>query len=215
MLASCKIFEHFSLQVVSSNWVHKTQIHSTLAPKLANRLSFWRSGSTFFKYWIKYSWSGLTHILYCINMSVRWNTLLRNQILLCQRVFYYTCISYKRQEGLDKVCIRSPSLMHLFAMKEETGSMLICCEWPDLQWMQQLYNIQGWPLAGPISFYLVNAAFHWATCQVDSSFLVRLRSGKPNSLRWSMDNHMTGILSQRILKGGMTVPLASCLTGLD
>jgi len=62
---------------------------ATLAPKLANLLSFWRSSSTPFKYWIKYSWSGSTHILYYINMSVRWNTLLSNQILSCQHIFYY------------------------------------------------------------------------------------------------------------------------------
>ncbi len=132
MLVSCKIFEHFALQVVSSNWVHKTRIHSTLAPKLVNPLSFWRSSSTFFKYWIKYSWCRSTHILYYINMSVRWNTLLRNQILLCQRVFYYTCISYKRQEGLDKVCIRSPSLMQWRKRQDQCWSAvsgLTCNAW--------------------------------------------------------------------------------------
>ncbi len=40
---------------------------TTLMPKLADLLSFWRSSSTPFKYWIKYSWSGSTHILYYIN----------------------------------------------------------------------------------------------------------------------------------------------------
>ncbi len=34
---------------------------ATLVPKLTDLLSFWRSGSAPFKYWIKYSWSGLTH----------------------------------------------------------------------------------------------------------------------------------------------------------
>jgi len=66
---------------------------TNLAPKLADPLSFWRSGSTPSKYWIKYSWSGLTHILYYIKMSVRWNTSLRNQISLCQQVFYYIRIN--------------------------------------------------------------------------------------------------------------------------
>jgi len=61
---------------------------TTLVPKLADPLSFWRSGSTPFKYWIKYSWSGLTHILYYIKMSVRLNTLLRPQISCCQHIFY-------------------------------------------------------------------------------------------------------------------------------
>jgi hypothetical protein len=42
-----------------------------------------------FLYWIPYSWSGLTHILYSINLLVRWNTLHRNQISSCQYVFYY------------------------------------------------------------------------------------------------------------------------------
>ncbi len=59
-------------------------------PKLADLLSFWRSGSTPFKYWIKYFWSGSTHILYYIKLSLRWNTLLRNQISSCQHVYYYT-----------------------------------------------------------------------------------------------------------------------------
>ncbi len=95
IVLSCKIFKYFALQVRSSNWVHKTKIHSiqgcaTLAPKLVNLLSFWRSSSTPFNYWIKYSWSGLAHILYNINMSVRWNTLLRNQISSCQHIFYYS-----------------------------------------------------------------------------------------------------------------------------
>jgi hypothetical protein len=92
---SRKIFEHFALQVVLSNWVHKTRIHSikdgaTLSPKQADLLSFWRSCSTPFEYWIKYSLSGSTHILNYIKMSVRWNRLLRNQISVCQHVFYYT-----------------------------------------------------------------------------------------------------------------------------
>jgi len=91
---SPKIFEHFALQVGTSNWVHKLGFTpfkdgTTLAPKLADPLSFWRNGSTPSKYCIKYSWPGLTHILYYIKMSVSWNTLVRNQILSCQQVFYY------------------------------------------------------------------------------------------------------------------------------
>jgi hypothetical protein len=90
-MLSCKIFKHFALQVGSSNWVHK--LRSTpfkdVMPKLANPLSFWRSSSTPSKYFIRYSWSRLTNILYYIKMSVRWNTLLRNQISSCQQVFYY------------------------------------------------------------------------------------------------------------------------------
>ncbi len=61
-------------------------------PKLTDPLSFWSGSSTPSKYWIKYSWSGSTHILYYIKMSVRWNTLLRNQISSCRQVFYYTAI---------------------------------------------------------------------------------------------------------------------------
>jgi hypothetical protein len=41
-------------------------------------------------YWIRYSWSGSTIILYCTNLSVRWNTLFRDQISLCQHVIYYS-----------------------------------------------------------------------------------------------------------------------------
>jgi len=71
------IFEHFALKVGSSNWDHKLgstpfKDGTTLAPKLADLLSLWSSGSTPSKYWIKYSWSRSTHILYYIKMSVRW-----------------------------------------------------------------------------------------------------------------------------------------------
>ncbi len=75
---------------------------TTLEPKLANPLSFWRSGSIPFKYWIKYSWSGSTHILYYINMSGRWNTLLRNMISSCQHVFYYKTFIYWKTSKLQK-----------------------------------------------------------------------------------------------------------------
>ena len=91
IMISCK---PLGLQVGSSNWVHKTQIHSIqrwyhLVPKLANPLSLLERRVHPFYYWIKYSWSASTHILYYINLSVRWNTLLRNQISSCQHVFYY------------------------------------------------------------------------------------------------------------------------------
>ncbi len=80
-----RYLSHLALQVESSNWVHKTRIHS---------IQRWRhfgakaSQTTFhlekllhlFYYWIQYSWSGSNHILYYINLSIRWNTLLRNQI---------------------------------------------------------------------------------------------------------------------------------------
>jgi len=73
MSLSCKIFEHFALQVGSSNWDHKLRSTpfkdgTTLVPKLADSLSFWRSGSTPSTYWIKYSWSGSTQILYYLKM---------------------------------------------------------------------------------------------------------------------------------------------------
>ncbi len=58
---------------------------ATLAPKLTDPLG--RLHPSLF--WIRYSWSGSTIILYYIYLSVRWNKLLRNQISLCQHVFYY------------------------------------------------------------------------------------------------------------------------------
>ncbi len=84
-----------SLSWVSLCWVHKTQIHPIQRWRHFGAQTFW---SAFllekrlhpFLYWIRYSWSGLTHILYYINLSVSWNTLLRNQISSCQLVFYYT-----------------------------------------------------------------------------------------------------------------------------
>jgi hypothetical protein len=92
---SCKIFEHFAVQVGFSNWVHKTRIHYIQRWHCFGTKTTW---SAFplekrlhpFKYWIKDSWSGSTHILYYIKMSVRWNALLRNQISSCQHVLYYS-----------------------------------------------------------------------------------------------------------------------------
>ncbi len=82
------------LQVRSSNWVHKTRINfiqrwhhfGTKTNWSAFLLETWLHPLL---YWIRYSWYGSTHILYYINLSVRWNTLLWNQISLCQQVFYY------------------------------------------------------------------------------------------------------------------------------
>ncbi len=81
MVLSCKIFEQFALQAGSSNWVHKLgstpfKDGATLAPKIADPLSFWGSSSTPSK---KYCWSRSTHILYYIKMLVRWNTLLKTR----------------------------------------------------------------------------------------------------------------------------------------
>ncbi len=84
-----RYLSHLALQVESSNWEHLTRIHS-----IQSRCYFGAktSRSTFLLekwlhplfYWIRYSWSRSTHILYYINLSVRWNTLLRNQISPCQ-----------------------------------------------------------------------------------------------------------------------------------
>ncbi len=63
-----------------------------MAPKLDDLHSSWKKRLHPSLYWIPYSWSGSTIILYYINLSVSWNTLLRNQISLCQHVFYYRYI---------------------------------------------------------------------------------------------------------------------------
>ncbi len=84
---------HLALQVWSSKWVHKTWIHSI---QRWHHFDAKTSQSTFLLekrlhsllYWIWYSWSGLTIILYYI-LSIKWNTLLKNQISSCQQVFYY------------------------------------------------------------------------------------------------------------------------------
>ncbi len=86
-----RYLSNLALQVRSSNWVHKTRINSiqrwrhfgTKTSWSAFLLETWLYSLS---YWIRYSWSGSTHILYYINL---WNTLLINQILLCQQVFYY------------------------------------------------------------------------------------------------------------------------------
>jgi hypothetical protein len=90
-----RYLSHLAVQVGSSNWGHKTRIHSIQRCRHFGAKS---SRSAFllekqlhpFQYWIKYSWSGLAHILYYINLSIRWNTVLRKLISLCQHVFYYT-----------------------------------------------------------------------------------------------------------------------------
>ncbi len=89
-----RYLSHLALQVGSSHWVHKTRIDSIQRWHHFGAIISW-SGFLLekqlhpFLYWIKYSWSGSTNILYYINLSVGWNKLLRNQISLCQRVFYY------------------------------------------------------------------------------------------------------------------------------
>ncbi len=89
---------HLALQVGSSNWVYKTQIQSIQRwhhfGAKTNRSAFLLEKRLHRSlYWIQYSWSGSTIILYYINLSVSWNTLLRNQILLCQHIFYYTMLN--------------------------------------------------------------------------------------------------------------------------
>ncbi len=59
---------------------------ATLAPKLANPL--WTAPPPYF--WIWYSWSRLTIILYYIYLSLYEIHLLRNQISLCQHTLYYS-----------------------------------------------------------------------------------------------------------------------------
>jgi hypothetical protein len=88
-----RYLSNLALQVGSSNWVHKTRIHSIqrwhhFGIKLANPLFPSERRLHPFNYWIKYSWSKLTHILYYINLSVRWNIIFRDQISSCQCVFY-------------------------------------------------------------------------------------------------------------------------------
>ncbi len=94
-----RYLNHLALQVGSSNWVHKTRIHAIWrwhhfgaktrqsAFLLENQLH-----SSIYLIW--YSWSGSTTTLYYINLSVSWNTLLRNLISLCQCVFYYIVIPH-------------------------------------------------------------------------------------------------------------------------
>ncbi len=99
-----------------------------MVPKLADPLSFWRSSSTPFKYWIKYSWSGSTHILNFINMSVRWNTLLRNQISSCQHVFYYS-MNFTNSK-IDRFCVYKKTKLHF--------DRLLCKNL--LKWWQGAHN---------------------------------------------------------------------------
>ncbi len=91
---------HLALQEGSSNWVHKTQIHSIqrwrhFGAKISQSVFLLEKRLHPFLYWIKYSWSGLTHILYYINLSIRWNRSPRNQISLFQHVFYYNLVTLK------------------------------------------------------------------------------------------------------------------------
>ncbi len=86
-IISCKIFKPlgFTSRVQQLGFT-PFKDGATLAPKLADPLSPWESRLHPFYYWIKYSWSGSTHILCYINLSVRWNTLLRNQISSYQHI---------------------------------------------------------------------------------------------------------------------------------
>ncbi len=92
---SCKILEHFALQV--DPVIESIQLRSTPFKRWCH-FGAKTSWSTFLLEkqvhplynWILFTWSGLTHIFYYLNMLVRWNTALRNQILWCQQVFYYT-----------------------------------------------------------------------------------------------------------------------------
>jgi hypothetical protein len=90
-----RYLSHLALQVGSSNWVHKIRIHSIqrwhhFGTKTSRSAFLLEKRLHPLLYWIWYSWSASTHILYYINfLSVRWNTLLRNQISSCQHVFYY------------------------------------------------------------------------------------------------------------------------------
>ncbi len=90
-----RYWSHLALQGGSCNWVHKTRIHSiqrwhhfvAKTRRSTILLEKWLHPSL---NWIWYSWSGSTIILYYINLLVSWNTLLRNQISLCQHVFNYS-----------------------------------------------------------------------------------------------------------------------------
>jgi len=95
-----RYLSHLALQVGFSNWVHKTPIHSIqrwqhFGAKTSQFAFLLEKQLHPSLYWIQYSWSGLTIILYYINLPVRWNTLLRNQISPCQHVFYYTTINWE------------------------------------------------------------------------------------------------------------------------
>ncbi len=91
-----RYLSHLALQVGSSNWVHKTQIHSFqrwchFGTKTSQSAFLEEKQLHPLLYWIWYSWSESMHILYYINLSVRWNISLRNQILSYQYIFYYIC----------------------------------------------------------------------------------------------------------------------------
>ncbi len=101
-----RYLSHLALQVGFSNGVHKTRIHSI---QRWHDFGVKTSWSAFLLekrlypllYWIRYSWSRSTHILYYINLSVRWNTLLRKQISSCQQVFYCRCWFNCRQQRIS------------------------------------------------------------------------------------------------------------------
>jgi hypothetical protein len=95
VLLSYKIFEPLGFTSRIQQLSSKTQIHSIqrwchFGAQTSQSAFLLEKRLHPFLHWIKYSWSGSTHILYYINLSVRWNTALRNQISSCQHVFYYT-----------------------------------------------------------------------------------------------------------------------------
>ena len=107
---------HLALQVGYSNWVYKTQTHSIqrwhhFGTKTSWSPFLWEKRLHPFLYWIKYSWAQLTHILYFINLSVRWNTLLRNQISLCQHIFYYITTVIYNCKKMYRIDNRFPGMM--------------------------------------------------------------------------------------------------------
>jgi hypothetical protein len=91
---SCKIFEHFALQV--DPVIEFLQLGSTpfkdsafLEPKLADP-PIWRKSLTPPPLNLDLVYQSRSmHILYCLKMFVIEIQLLRNQIASCQQVFYY------------------------------------------------------------------------------------------------------------------------------
>ncbi len=105
-----RYLSHLTLQVESSDWVHKTWIHPIqrwhhFGAKTIQSAFLLEKRLHPFLYWIRYSWSGSTHILYYIYLSVSWNTLLRNQISSCQYIFYYNWI-FDHFENLTALAFR-------------------------------------------------------------------------------------------------------------
>ncbi len=96
---SCKIFEPlgFTSTIQQLSSLNSDPLHSKMAPLWhQNKPIHFPLGKAAPPLFIlDHSWSRLTHITYHINLSVRWNTLLRNQISSCQQVFYYMSICHR------------------------------------------------------------------------------------------------------------------------